>query len=60
MLTDFLKECINALMRLHHETGQNLTEYALILVLIAVATVAAVTALGCRLSMIFMDLALSL
>jgi pilus assembly protein Flp/PilA len=44
---------VNRLQEMHREEGQTLTEYALILVLIAIVAIVAVTALGGQISNVF-------
>jgi len=44
---------VNRLMALRREEGQTLTEYALILVLIAIVAIIAVTALGGQIQTVF-------
>lgn len=43
----------NQLMAMRREEGQTLTEYALILVLIAIVAIIAITALGSRITAVF-------
>ena len=50
----------NKFFRKTDERGQSLTEYALILVLIAIVAVAAVTLLGGQISVIFNDIVTAL
>jgi pilus assembly protein Flp/PilA len=44
---------VNRLMAMRREEGQTLTEYALILVLIAIVAIITVTALGGQISAVF-------
>ena len=44
---------VNRLMAMRREEGQTLTEYALILVLIAIVAIIAVTALGGQIEAVF-------
>ncbi len=46
-------QIVNRLSQLRREEGQTLTEYALILVLVAIAAIVAVTALGSQVSTVF-------
>ena len=44
---------VNRLMAMRREEGQTLTEYALILVLIAIVAIIAITALGGQITAVF-------